>query len=280
MNLIEEAAKRLQHLEHAGIEVARQRSIERQASSAVAHPRRPPVSALCTLDFGQLQRNGILTPAVQDSKMLQELRVIKRPLIQYALGKSGTRVPNGNLVMVTSAMAGEGKTFVAVNLAMSLAREVDCTVLLVDADVVSPSVPGVLGIEPAKGLMDLLTGSAAAFSDVHLRTNVERLTLLLAGTPHAGAAEHLASAAMARLLAEIAGRYSDRIVVFDSPPLLATTESRVLATYMGQVVLVVEAERTTHGIVESALSTVASCPSVVTVLNKARESDVLSSYGS
>ena len=140
---------------------------------------------------------------------------------------------NRNLVMVTSALPSEGKTFVALNLAMSMAMELDCRVLLVDADVVAPSLPAALGIEPAKGLMDLLTDDAPRFSDVLLGTNVERLTLLLAGTPHAGAAELLASEAMARLLAEMSSRYPDRIVLFDSPPLLATSESRVLASQVG-----------------------------------------------
>jgi receptor protein-tyrosine kinase len=181
--------------------------------------------------------------------------------------------------MVTSALPDEGKSFVALNLAMSIAMEVDGRVLLVDADVVSPSLPAALGIEPAKGLMDVLTQPGTDVGDFLLKTNVERLTLLLAGTPNRGASEVLASDAMTRLLDEISSRYPDRIVVFDSPPLLATTESRVLATHMGQVVVVVEAARTTHAGLESALSTIESCPVVHTLLNKAPESDVGSYYG-
>ena len=278
MNLIEEAAKRLRKLEQAGIDVPKP-----PKSAAVVRQQKPdqpsPALALRTIDFGRLEAAGFVTPAVQDSKLLHEFRVIKRPLIQNALGKSGSPVRQGNLIMVTSALPGEGKTFTALNLAMSLAMEVDCRVLLVDADVVSPSIPAVLGIEPAKGLMDVLTTPGIAFDDVLLRTNVERLTLLLAGTPHPGASELLASDGMTGLLAEVSSRYPDRIVVFDSPPLLATTESRVLATHMGQIVVVVEAERTTHAALESALSTVEACPVVLTVLNKAPESDVGSYYG-
>jgi protein-tyrosine kinase len=273
MNLIEEAAKRLQQLEQAGF-------VPQEKPAPAPKPAAPARAAEARhIDLGRLQAAGFITPQMQDSKLMHELRVIKRPLIQHALGKTATRARNANLIMVTSALEGEGKTFMALNLAMSIAMEVDCRVLLVDADVVSPSLPGVLGIEPAKGLMDLLTVPDTRFGDVHLRTNVERLNLLLAGTPHAGASELLASAAMSQLLAEVAGRYPDRIVVFDSPPLLATTESRVLATHMGQVVVVVEAERTTHAALESALSTVESCPMVVTLLNKASESDVGSYYG-
>lgn len=284
MNLIEEAAKRLRQLEAAGVGVST--PAEPTAISLrldAAEPRKPSVQArpgqVLKLDLGRLQAGGFITPELQDSKLLHEFRVIKRPLIQHALGRSATQAPNPNLIMVTSALPGEGKTFMALNLAMSLAMEVDCRVLLVDADVIAPSVPKVLGIEPAKGLMDLLTEPGMAASDLILGTNVERLTLLLAGTPKAGASELLASEALTRLLSELSSRCPDRVVVFDSPPLLATTESRVLATRVGQVVLVVEAERTTHAALESALSTVESCPVVYTVLNKTPESRVASYYG-
>jgi len=270
MNVIEEAARRLRQLESAGVVL-----------EAPPKPRAPEASPVeqRRLDLARLQAAGFITPALDDARLLHEFRVIKRPLIQHALARSAAQAPNRNLVMVTSALPGEGKTFVALNLAMSLAMEVDCRVLLVDADVVSPSLPAVLGIEPARGLMDLLTGTGTSLGEALLGTNVERLTLLLAGTPHPGASELLASEAMARLLADLSSRHPDRIVVFDSPPLLATTESRVLATHMGQVVLVVEAERTTHGALQAALSTVESCPAVTTLLNKAPESKAASYYG-
>jgi len=128
-------------------------------------------------------------------------------------------------------------------------------------------------------LLDVLTGGGVDFADVLLRTNVDRLALLQAGTPQRGASELLASEAMTQLLKEVSSRYRDRIVIFDSPPLLATTESRVLASRVGQVVVVVEAERTTHQMLESALSMVESCPIVLTMLNKASKSDHESYYG-
>ena len=315
MNLIEEAAKRLQELEQAGIRApgaqpGRQAKPEsrtamepipqRVARAAVQPMPRAaaPAESLVdkrlepmtqdkvpdsrnfrTIDLARLQAAGFITPEVRESKLLHEFRVIKRPLIQNALGKSAGQVANGNLIMVTSALPGEGKSFVSLNLAMSIAMEVDCRVLLVDADVIRPSLPSLLGIARAKGLMDVLTEPDLGFGDVLLRTNVERLTLVLAGTPQRSASELLASEAMTRLLQEVSSRYRDRIVIFDSPPLLATTESRVLASRMGQVVVVAEAERTTHGMLESALSTVEACPVVLTMLNKARESDAGSYYG-
>jgi protein-tyrosine kinase len=282
MSLIEEAAKRLRQLEEAGVghgsrvepSLARAEPWEAGKRPAEAGP-----AQVRSIDLARLQAAGFITPGLQDSKLLHEFRVIKRPLIQQALGRTPTATLNRNLVMVTSALPGEGKTFVAINLAMSLAMEVDCRVLLVDADVLSPSFPEVLGIEPAKGLMDLLSEPDTRFSDAALGTNVERLKLMLAGTPHASASELLASDSMTRLLSEVSRRYPDRIVVFDSPPLLATTESRVLASHMGQVIVVVEAGRTTHAVLESALATVESCPLVHTMLNKAPESQVGSYYG-
>jgi protein-tyrosine kinase len=299
MSLIEEAAKRLQHLEQAGITVPLQDPIPQQAVARAAVRPRPPTPQAsphdkrvepflpdeiaarrngCKIDFARLQAAGFITPVLPDSKLLHEFRVIKRPLIQYALGKSASRSPNSNLIMVTSSLPGEGKTFVALNLAMSIAMEVDCTVLLVDADVACPSMPALLSIPPAKGLMDLLVNPEVSFDDVLLRTNVERLALMQAGTPQRGAAELLSSAAMSQLLNEISSRYPDRIVLFDSPPLLAATESRVLAAHMGQVLVVVEAERTTHTVLESALATVQDCPVVLTMLNKAPESESASYY--
>jgi len=284
MSLIEEAARRLRQLEQAGIDVAsRLEPTMAPGRPQAREARKPPAQAAsaprCTLDLARLQAAGFISPALQNPTLLHEFRVVKRPLVRHALGRTAAPAPNRNLIMVTSALPGEGKTFVALNLAMSLAMEVDCRVLLVDADVISPSLPGILGVEPTKGLMDVLTQPDTGMDQALLRTNVEHLTLLLAGTPHRGASELLASDAMTGLLAEISRRYSDRIVVFDSPPLLATTESRVLATHMGQVVVVVEAGRTTHAALESALSAVESCPVVHTLLNKTPESRVGSYYG-
>jgi len=284
MNLIEEAAKRLRQLEAAGVvrtshaphDAVQPRLVAAESSKRALEARAAPAR---TLDLARLQASGLITPALRHSKLLQEFRLIKRPLIKHALGRSETHAPNRNLIMVTSATPDEGKTFVAVNLAMSLAMEVDCRVLLVDADVLAPSVPQILRIEPAKGLMDVLTDAGAPLRETLLSTNVERLSLLLAGTPHSNAAEFLASDAMIRLLGELSSRYPDRIVVFDSPPLLATTESRALATHMGQVIVAVEAQSTTHAALESALSTVESCPVVYTLLNKTPESKVGSYHG-
>src|SRR5512138_923931 len=187
-SLIEEATKRLQQLEQAGIGAnmpPRQEPILSQArvrpTPAAQAEERVPASNVRVLDLARLQEAGFITPNVTDSKLLHEFRVIKRPLIQNALGKGAAPVANGNLIMVTSSLPGEGKSFVSLNLAMSIAMEVDCRVLLVDADVVKPSIPRLLGLKPAPGLMDVLTTPDLSLAEVLLKTNVPRLDILLAG---------------------------------------------------------------------------------------------------
>ena len=285
MNLIEEAAKRLRSARSGRRACpAPQDALGPQPRRVTAEPGKRPLEArpapARTLDLGRLQASGFITPALQHSKLLQEFRLIKRPLIQHALGRSATQAPNRNLIMVTSAVPDEGKTFVAINLAMSLAMEVDCRVLLVDADVLAPSVPEVLRIEPAKGLMDVLTGAGTPLRETVLGTNVERLSLLLAGTPHSNAAEFLASEAMTRLLSELSSRYPGphRRVRFAAAPrhhrVARAGHPHGTGHRRGG------SAATTHAALESALSTVESCPVVYTLLNKTPESKVGSYHGS
>jgi exopolysaccharide/PEP-CTERM locus tyrosine autokinase len=165
---------------------------------------------------------------------------------------------------------GEGKSFTAINLAMSIAMELDYRVLLVDADVARPSIMKTFGLPSGPGLLDLLLNDGSKMAQALLQTNVDKLSLLPSGTPQARATELLASDAMTRLVEEIGQRYSDRIIVFDSPPLLLTTESRVLASHMGQIVVVVQAERTLQSQLRHALAAIEACPVKLMVLNQAR----------
>jgi receptor protein-tyrosine kinase len=226
-----------------------------------------------------MRRCGFITPDSAKSQLADEFRVIKRPILRNAFGAGGARVRNGNLVMVTSALPREGKTFTSVNLALSIAMEIDSKVLLVDGDVAHPSIPGLLGVPHGPGLLDILTRADIDFADAMMRTNVDKLTLLPAGSRHRRATELLASEQMVNLLRELGTRYHDRIVIFDSPPLLATTEARVLATHMGQIVMVVAADATSQHAVTQALATIESCEIVLMALNKASRTDVGSYYG-
>ncbi|MFN0303266.1 MAG: XrtA-associated tyrosine autokinase [Burkholderiales bacterium] len=308
MSTFEKAAKRLEELRRAGVDVrvpepvtaavappqgeksqgtsridkgetapaiAKTQSVKRAPSVAVSNSRIKEA----TIDLARMALAGFVTPTAVRSRIADEFRVAKRPVLDNVRGNS--EVPSGgmNLIMVTSALPGEGKTFTAINLAMSIAMELDSTVLLVDADVARPSMLSTLGLPPSPGLMDLLTNPSVGFSDVLIRTNVERLSLLPAGSPQEHATELLASQAMGNLVQELSRRYADRVILFDSPPLLPTTESRVLATHMGQIVMVVAAHSTTQGAVRQAMVALKDCPVVMTILNKTVRSDVSSYYG-
>ena len=316
MSIIEKAAQRLEQLRKAGAETPplagtgdREpeaiepsaefvpiRSSDTSASSSGRHadaatmgtaraerpasPAEPPRrSKSVEIDLANLGAAGYITPDSQRSQLADEFRVVKRPVIKNAQGESGSTIKRGNCAMVTSALPGEGKSFVALNLALSIASEVDSTVLLVDADVANPNLMKRMHLPAARGLLDLLNNDSTDLADVLLRTNVEKLSLLPAGTSHRRATEMLASTAMAELVEQMSTRYPDRILVFDSPPLLATTEARVLASHMGQIIMVVEADVTSQSTVMNALETIENCPIVLMVLNKAPRTDVGGYYG-
>jgi receptor protein-tyrosine kinase len=302
MSLIEKAAERLEMLKRASApppaaapaavaaeSVSPAETSSSAAAEAVAQssavPRiapgafNPNVSRSIQIDLQRLATMGMVTPEQPRSAIAEEFRLIKRPLLRNAISEGPSAIDKGNLIMVTSALPGEGKSFTAINLAISMAMELDYTVLLVDADVSRPSVLRHLDLPQSRGLMDALAGEVDDLGEVLLRTNIEKLSILPAGMPHQRATELLASESMSQLLAQIAHRYPDRIVVFDSPPVLVTTEARVLATLMGQVVVVVEAERTSHGSVRQALATLDACPVKLMVLNKSRQHAAGSYYG-
>ena len=238
---------------------------------AAASHSMPATSRRVELDLQRLAAANFVTPGAPRTRIADQYRVIKRPLIANALGKGAAPVAHGNRIMVTSSLPGEGKTFTAVNLALSIAAELDTTVMLVDADVGRPSVLKTLGLAPGPGLLDVLEGRAT-MPEVLLRTNIDKLTLLSAGTLHDRATEVLASDGMHSLLQEVAQRYDDRIIIFDSPPLLLTTEARALASHMGQVIMVVRAGHTSQSDVQAALSTIEFCPVKLLLLNQARSS--------
>lgn len=305
-SLIEKAAERLEQLRRAGLDAAPQprpvpsasaphapATARPQPTAPVASPSVPataaspawpvlphvaveaqrPTAKTVQLDLTALGVAGFVTPEMPRSPIANQFRVIKRPLLVNAAGRGASVVQSGNLIMVTSAMAGEGKTFNAINLAMSIAMEQDHRVLLVDADVAGPSLSRVLGLPPGPGLLDLLVDDRIEMADAMLGTNVDKLTLLPGGTPHPRATELLASDAMTDLVKEMGRRYPDRIIIFDSPPLLLTTEARVLATHMGQIIVVVRAERTLQTQVKHALTTIEACPVKLMLLNQVRGGD-------
>lgn len=223
-----------------------------------------------SVDLMRLKMMGALTPDAGRSKIAEEYRLIKRPLLTNALGHGDNPpIANGNLIMVTSSVPGEGKSFTAINLAISMATELENTVLLVDADVAKSSVVRYLGLEAEKGLLDVLRDRDVQLADVLIKTDIAKLTVLPSGRGFAHATELLASSAMQNFVRDISSRYHDRIIIFDCPPILATSEATVLASYMGQIVFVVEAESTPQEAVKDALAHLSDCEYVGILLNKA-----------
>jgi receptor protein-tyrosine kinase len=228
-----------------------------------------------TLDLNRLRDAGLVDPSsTKSNRTTEEFRRIKRPLLMHVRGEGATVVDNANMIMVTSALPGEGKTFTAINLALSIAMEMDKTVLLIDADVAKPDVTARLGVEAEKGLIDVLLDDGLTLPDVLLRTDIPKLTLLPSGGRHVHSTELLASERMRQLVLELSTRYADRIVIFDSPPLLLTNEARVLASLLGQIVLVTEESRTPQHAVKEAVDLLDTNEIVGIVMNKgARKAD-------
>lgn len=289
MSIIEKAVGKLGQNEkdvkapalHNIIEMAAGRNESEVAANVTGHALHGTGSQSnpIMLDLARLRQLGGVTPNDNKTQIAEEFRMIKRPLIKNAFNLGAGKIPNGNLIMVTSALAGEGKSFCAINLAMSIAMEMDHTVLLVDADVARPSIPKYLGFRAEMGLLDILLDEKLELADVMHKTNVEKLSILSAGRKSRHATELLASQSMSNLLMSIGQRYHDRIVIFDSPPLLLTTESHVLATKMGQIVLVVEAENTPQKAVMEALRQIESCDVINLIYNKARHFPGSGYYG-
>ncbi len=223
------------------------------------------------LDLVRLRAAGLITPEAERSQVAEEFRMIKRPLLKNAFGQGAPLIENGNLIMISSGFPNEGKTFTSINLALSIASELDHTVLLIDADVARPAVTSYFGINTGPGLVDYLLGEEPDLSKLLIKTDIPKLTLLPAGKRHHHSTELLASEGMRDLLEELSLRYPDRVIIFDSPPLLVTTEASVLAGLVGQIVIVVESEKTTQAALKEALSLLDPNKSIGLVLNKSRQ---------
>jgi protein-tyrosine kinase len=247
---------------------ARSNAVGSNGTVKPAHPA--SIIKTFNVDRDLLRRQNIIAPDGERTPNAESFRRIKRQILAN-VAKPKADAP-ANLLLVTSALAGEGKTFCAINLAISIALEMNRTVLLVDADVSKPSIANALGLKAEKGLLDVLLDSRIDLAEVLYKTDIGKLTLLPAGTPHQHAAELLASDAMHLLLHQMADRYHDRIIIFDSPPLLAASEASVLANQMGQIVVVVEAGKTTEEALKAALGHIETSKVTGLLLNKGKAS--------
>ncbi len=230
------------------------------------------------LDEADLIRRGLLAPLDQAMPVADEFRRIKRPLIDNAV-KQLDDANHMNLIMVASPLPGAGKTFCSVNLAASVSLERELTVLLVDADVAKPHISTAFGLADRLGLIDILEDETMSIDEVLVRTDLNDIQVLPAGRKHSQSTELLASERMAEVMHELATRYSDRLIVMDSPPLLVTSQAQAVARQAGQIVIVVESGRTTNGEIQGALELLDPDKAINAILNKSTYSQAGGYYG-
>lgn len=282
MSVVEKAIRKLQEEKQARGETSPASGESRSAQSVP----QPPVATIAprglgtpiVLDRGVLRGAGLLPPEPDMKALARQYRNIKHPLVAQAVGRGMPRAPKGYLIMIASAMTGEGKSFTAVNLALSLALEKDVNVLLVDADVAKPQLSHVLGMGQARGLLDAMRDADTDVETLIHPTDVPNLSFLPAGAGAEEATELLSSSRMEQIAQLLGQNDPARIVLFDSPPLLQTTESGALARMVGQVVVVVRAESTPQPVLLDALKILEGHPSVSLVLNQSMHSATASYY--
>lgn len=242
-------------------------------------PQSPPQEADKVYIEEVLRKNNMLVQgSALDQVFADEYRRIKRPLLSNAFGKTASLVKKGNLILVVSSIPGEGKTHTAINLALSIAKEQDHTVLLIDCDVTRYGTSRLLGIEGKPGLVDILDSKNFSVSDAILRTDIPELSVISSGKQHELVTELLASQRMSDLVSEIGERYDDRVIIFDAPPLLPTPQAQVLTGLVGQVVFVIEAGKTPQEVVSEALGMISKEQAIGLVMNKCEGISARSGY--
>ena len=205
------------------------------------------------------------------SRISEEFRLVQRQILRTAFGPDAE--PGlSNLLLVTSARPGEGKSFMSTNLAGSIARQGDHHVLLVDVDSKRDSICCNLGLEQAPGLLDLAADPRIDPTSLIVKTPIERLSILPMGRDRARSAELFSTKEMMRLIQGLGRRYADRLLILDAPPCLSTSDPAVLAQVVGQVLFVVEADRTQRNEIEASLDLIQACPTITMVLNKQQTS--------
>jgi receptor protein-tyrosine kinase len=223
------------------------------------------------IDLDMLAKKGFVSTNSDRQIINEEYRVIKRKLLDNAFGPLSKSLNNSNVIMVTSSRQGEGKTFTAINLALSIALEQDKTVLLVDADVLRPNIMRTLELQNEQGLMEYLLGDKENIAEVMCRTNLDNLRIISAGKSHHLSAELLASERMFDAVEEFANRYPDRIVIVDTPPLLGINETAILANLAGQALVVTEEFKTKLFDVENAVKHLNPEMAIGFVVNKTEQ---------
>jgi protein-tyrosine kinase len=288
LHLIERVAERLR--QEGALDASAAQLLESEKPARRADPSVPASAgkpdtvriARPKLEAAVLERAGMIDWSKVRSRVAEEFRIIQGQILRTAISSDTGGAQPANLVMVTSARPGEGKSFTALNLATSIARRKDHDVLLVDADSKPDSVGQILGLSGQKGLLDLAADPGLSPDQVILGTEFEKLSVLPLGREIEHGADLFSTRQMARLIRDLGRRYADRLVILDAPPCLASSDASTLAPVVGQIVLVVEAERTQREEVEGAIDLIQACPTIMLLLNKVQRTtrNTFGSYGS
>ena len=242
-----------------------------------AHPTPladPAVTALrdaASIGAAALDRAGMIDWSRTRTRISEEFRLVQRQILRAAFGPDA-QPGFSNLLLVTSARPGEGKSFMATNLSGSIARQNDHPVLLVDADAKRGSICCSLGLADAPGLLDLAANPRLDPATLIVKTPIERLSILPIGRERERSAELFSAQEMIRLIQSLGRRYADRLLILDAPPCLSTSDPALLAQVVGQILFVVQADRTQREEIEAALDLVQACPTISMVLNKQQTS--------
>jgi protein-tyrosine kinase len=254
-------------------QVSQQSTVEKVLVKQAESSKGNDVASGVDIDFAMLEQKGFVSTNSQRQLINEEYRAIKRKLLNNAFGPLSKSLNNSNIIMVTSCRPGEGKTFTAINLALSIALEKDKTVLLVDADVLRPNVMKTLELESKQGLMEFLLGEKEDISEVMCKTNLDNLRIIPAGKSHHLSTELLASEKMFEAVEEFANRYTDRVVIVDTPPLLGINETAILANLAGQALIVTEESKTKLVDVEQAVKQLNPEMAIGFIVNKSERVD-------
>ena len=249
--------------EPAPVRVMAQEPAVEAVPDAARVPEAAPVAGPSGIvDVAGLAEAGFIIPGAPVSAIAEEFRIAKRHLLLDAAGAARNR-----MILISSAQPGEGKSFCALNLALSMASERDVEVLIVDADFAKPSILSTLGLAGGAGLMDAIADPEVDVERLIVRTDIPRLSVLPAGARSHEDTEYLASARTAAVLDGLVASHPARIVLFDSPPVLAASPASVLALHVGQTLVVVRADRTGEGELREAVALLSGCADVKLLLN-------------
>jgi Mrp family chromosome partitioning ATPase len=232
------------------------------------------------IDRAHLRDSGMIVPEGSVTGLIEEFRIVKRQLLLQAAELRRSLGAAAQRVLICSPLPGEGKTWCATNLALAMAAEKECEVILVDADFAKPSVLTTLGLPGGPGLMDALSDPAIDVADCVMGTDVSGLWVLPAGNATTSDTEYLASSRTRQVLDRLTEGAAHRMVIFDSPPALAASPAAELAKYVGQALVVARADRTGQSALEDAVALLSGCPNIQLLLNAVQFSPSGRRFGS